>query len=149
MSILSLFRSLFRRQEAPGQPAEKPVIRRSGTEPTDQNALGADVLPGTARVPTRARAFSNILEVPVITEKSTRRQSEGWYTFRVSPHATKIEIQQAVQEKYRVHVRRVCVSTVQGKLRRRGRIVGQAPGYRKASVALRAGERIDLQAAST
>lgn len=145
MGILSLFRSLFRRQEAPGQPVEK-VISRSGIEPPEQNALGADVLPGATRAPARARAFSNILGAPLITEKSTRRQSEGWYTFRVSPQATKIDIRRAVQEKYRVHVTRVRVSTVQGKLRRRGRIVGQAPGYRKGSVALRAGERIDLQA---
>ena len=124
-------------------------MRSSGTEPPERNALGADVLPGTTRAPARSSTFSSILGAPLITEKSTLRQSEGWYTFRVLPHATKIEIRRAVHEKYRVHVTRVRVSTVRGKLRRRGKIVGQVPGYRKAAGALRAGERIDLQAAGT
>jgi large subunit ribosomal protein L23 len=82
------------------------------------------------------------LIAPVITEKANVQQALGWYTFRVQPHATKPDIQRAVERQFGVHVEQVNVLTVKGKSRRRGNIVGRVPGYRKALVRLKLGEKI-------
>lgn len=81
---------------------------------------------------------------PLITEKASLQQARGWYTFRVQRHAAKPNIQRAVERQFGVHVEQVNVVTVPGKTRRRGNIVGRVPGYRKALVRLKVGEKIQV-----
>lgn len=134
MGILSLFR---RKAAAPAQTAaEAPAA-----------PLGADAKPSSA-APQQTLVAGDVLLKPHITEKATRLQTENRYAFRVARAATKQEVRRAVERQYGVRVSAVRLLTVPGKERRRGRIVGRVPGYRKALVTLRAGERIEFATAS-
>jgi large subunit ribosomal protein L23 len=82
--------------------------------------------------------------LPHVTEKTTRGAEHGWYTFRVSNDAGKVAVKQAVEDRYRVHVDRVHISPVRPRTVRIGRTMGTVPGFKKASVKLRAGESIEL-----
>jgi len=82
---------------------------------------------------------------PLITEKSTIARDElNQVAFRVKRDANKIEIKRAVEELFDVEVLRVNTSIVHGKLKRRGRRVGQMPNWKKAVVTLAEGSSIDF-----
>lgn len=144
MNILSFFR---RRKVAPPVPSsgEKPALTAA---PTVERAPRAMTLEAPAR-PAAAAADAAVLVSPAVTEKAMLRQAEGWYTFRVQAAATKPNIRRAVEQQFGVHVDRVRVTNVPGKARRRAQILGHVPGYRKALVRLREGERIQLDTAGT
>lgn len=90
------------------------------------------------------RAYQ-IIKKPVITEKATdQTAARNAYTFRVPTDANKIEIRQAVQLLFDVHVTSVNTSRVAGKFRRRGYTAGKTPDWKKAVVTLREGEMIDI-----
>lgn len=90
-----------------------------------------------------------VLLGPRETEKATLAAGQGRYTFLVERTATKSDIRKAVEKQFHVRVAGVHVVNVRGKIRRRGNIEGRVPGHRKAVVALRAGERIDLFSSAT
>ena len=79
---------------------------------------------------------------PVMSEKSTLAMAEGKYTFLVAPHATKVEIRQAVEAIFKVRVTQVNTQNRQGKLRRVGVHRGRRPATKKAVVALAKGQTI-------
>ncbi|HQX55061.1 MAG TPA: 50S ribosomal protein L23 [Pyrinomonadaceae bacterium] len=93
----------------------------------------------------------DILKSPVITEKSvilkedsteendTRKQGQV-LTFRVDKKANKIAIKAAVEEIFNVKVAAVRTIQYDGKVKKRGRIEGRRPGFKKAYVTLRKGE---------
>jgi large subunit ribosomal protein L23 len=84
-----------------------------------------------------------ILKKPVITEKSMdARESSRTLCFQVDPHATKPEIRDAVQRIFKVKVDSVRTAVFHGKTRRRGRLVGHRPDWKKAFVKLKAGEKM-------
>ncbi|RMH34510.1 MAG: 50S ribosomal protein L23 [Acidobacteria bacterium] len=90
-----------------------------------------------------------ILKAPVITEKSTllKEVEEGGeenqvLTFRVDKRATKEEIRRAVEEIFNVKVEKVHTINYQGKLKRRGRLEGRRPSWKKAYVTLKKGEHV-------
>ncbi len=85
-----------------------------------------------------------VLQAPVVSEKSYEQIDAGKYSFRVHPDAHKTQIRQAVEELFGVHVVRVNVSKVQPKPKRRGLIKGKKPGWKKAIVQLREGETIEI-----
>jgi large subunit ribosomal protein L23 len=82
---------------------------------------------------------------PLITEKGTLVHEEAnQVVFRVRPWANKVQIQSAVERLFKVHVEKVRTANYMGKLRRVGRNIGRRPGWKKAYVTLRAGDRIDF-----
>jgi len=81
---------------------------------------------------------------PVVSEKSYVLASADKYTFRVHPNAHKTQIRQAVEELFDVKVEGVNVVKVQAKPKRRGTSKGTRPGWKKAIVQLRAGDRIEI-----
>lgn len=91
---------------------------------------------------TRAR---ELLIAPVITEKGTVLQEKNnQYLFRVAPRANKIQVREAVEKIFKVHVTGVRTVTVHGKMRRLGRAQGRKPSWKKAIVTLKEGETIEL-----
>jgi large subunit ribosomal protein L23 len=91
-------------------------------------------------------AFATIVR-PVVSEKSTVLGNEGKYVFEVAPTANKIQIKAAIEQAFankKVQVSAVHILHVSGKVRRRGRSVGQTRSWKKAIVTLRAGQRLDL-----
>ncbi len=86
-----------------------------------------------------------IIERPLLTEKSMDLSHEGKYTFRVAKDANKIEIAQAVAAVFNVKVAKVNTMTVRGKKRRVGRFPeGRTADWKKAIVTLAPGQTITL-----
>jgi len=86
-----------------------------------------------------------IIQRPLITEKSTiEREFDNTVTFRVNPHANKVQIKEAVESLFDVKVIEVRTSRVRGKPKRMGRFVGHKPSWKKARVKLREGDNIEF-----
>ena len=88
--------------------------------------------------------YLEIIKAPVITEKSQIAKSEGKYTFKVSPKATKTEIKEAIEKIFNVKVSAIRTINVKPKKRRVGRYTGLTSRYKKAIVSLAEGQTIDL-----
>jgi len=88
--------------------------------------------------------YSDIILAPVITEKSMAERQNNVYTFKVSKTATKDEIKFAVEEAFKVTVKKVNTLNTKSKRRRVGRYVGKTKTYKKAIVTLAEGSSIDL-----
>jgi large subunit ribosomal protein L23 len=86
----------------------------------------------------------DILIAPVVSEKSYSLIEGNKYSFRVHDRAHKTQIRQAVEQLFDVHVESVNVLKVHPKPKRRGLTRGKKPGWKKAIVELRAGERIEI-----
>lgn len=85
-----------------------------------------------------------ILE-PIISEKAFGQvQAHNQYTFRVAQNARKIEIRDAVERIFDVTVTDVRTVSVRSKPKRRGFTRGRRPGWKKAIVELRPGDKIEL-----
>lgn len=92
------------------------------------------------------RTVWDIIKSPVITEKALMAKDESadgrqLLTFRVDTRATKPEIKSAVERIFNVQVDAVRTLNYAGKLKRRGRIEGRRPSWKKAYVTLKAGEQ--------
>ena len=85
-----------------------------------------------------------VILAPVVSEKSYSLIEDNKYSFRVHPKAHKTQIRQAVEELFDVKVEGVNIVKVQSKPKRRGVSRGTRPGWKKAIVQLRAGDRIEI-----
>ena len=89
-------------------------------------------------------AARQVLIAPVVSEKSYSLIEANKYSFRVHPDAHRTQIRQAVEELFDVSVVRVNVLKVQPKPKRRGLTRGTKPGWKKAIVELREGDKIEI-----
>jgi large subunit ribosomal protein L23 len=96
------------------------------------------------------RAASEIVIGPVITERTYLLYTQGRYTFRVSPHASKTDIKKALEEQYEaqgIKVRDVNTVSMRGKkrrsMRRAGGSTGHTADWKKAIVTLGEGQKIE------
>ena len=81
----------------------------------------------------------------LVTEKGTRmREAGNRFLFQVHRDANKLEIKQAIETVFSVHVESVQTQNVIGKEKRLGRYVGSRSSWKKAIVTLREGDNIDL-----
>lgn len=85
-----------------------------------------------------------VLKSPHIAEKPTYLAKQNQYVFRVFPDANKTEIKKAIEKTYDVEVVKIGTIKVQPKKRRLGRISGWRKGYKKAIVALKKGQSIEI-----
>ena len=85
-----------------------------------------------------------VLIAPVVSEKSYSLIGENKYSFRVHEKAHKTQIRQAVEELFDVKVQSVNVLKVRPKPKRRGLHKGRKPGWKKAIVELREGDRFEI-----
>ena len=87
----------------------------------------------------------NIIIRPLITEQGTHLAGKiSAYAFEVNKHANKQQIKGAVERLYNVRVNSVRTANRKGKLRRKGRILGVTPDWKKAVVYLEKDFHIDL-----
>lgn len=88
--------------------------------------------------------FSTIVR-PILTERSTiLKEKFNQYIFQTALSANKGGIKRAVEELFKVKVQSVRTMTVRGKFRRRGRLGGYTPDWKKAIVTLAKGQKIDI-----
>jgi large subunit ribosomal protein L23 len=85
-----------------------------------------------------------VLIAPVVSEKSYSLIEDNKYSFRVHERAHKTQVRQAVEELFDVKVEGVNIVKVQPKPKRRGFSRGKKPGWKKAIVQLRPGDRIEI-----
>ena len=85
-----------------------------------------------------------VILAPVVSEKSYSLIEDNKYSFKVHSRAHKTQIRQAVEELFDVKVVGVNIIKVQPKPKRRGWSKGTRPGWKKAIVQLRAGDRIEI-----
>jgi large subunit ribosomal protein L23 len=86
-----------------------------------------------------------VLKGPVDTEKSNlQKEQDNRVTFEVDPSANRIEIGKAVEKIFNVKVKAVRTMNVKGKVKRRGKIIGKRKDWKKATVTLMPGQRINF-----
>ncbi len=85
-----------------------------------------------------------VIRRPLITEKATTLAADNKYAFEVDPRANKLQIREAVETSFNVHVTAVNVINVKGKMRRFGRQYSKTVDWKKAIVTLAAGDKIEL-----
>jgi len=86
-----------------------------------------------------------LIIAPLITEKGTiASEKANQVIFRVRPEATKDKIRLVVEDMFKVTVLAVRTSNFLGKERRRGRVVGRKPDWKKAYVTLKKGDKIEF-----
>ena len=92
------------------------------------------------------KAPQAIIRELLVTEKGTRiQESDNQYQFEVDRSANKIEIKRAIESLFKVKVKSVNTMNRAGKKKReRTMNFGHTASWKRAIVALREGERIDL-----
>ncbi len=89
--------------------------------------------------------ISDVIKRPLITEKSTLlKGAANTVLFAVDSGANKKEVKDAVEKSFKVKVVDVRTMNVAGKTKRRGRTIGLRPGWKKAIVTLKEGDKIEF-----
>lgn len=92
----------------------------------------------------KASVFAKkVIIKPHIAEKSTLLNEKGVYVFKVSSQANKIMIKRAIKETYGATPRKINIVNIPSKkifIRRRQ---GTKPGFKKAIVFLKKGDKIE------
>jgi len=86
----------------------------------------------------------SLIEMPVVTEKSTMGEGYSQYVFKTVPSATKQQIKQAIELAFGVHVVTVRTLNMKGKVKRTRFGLGKRKAWKKAIVSLQQGEMIDF-----
>jgi large subunit ribosomal protein L23 len=96
---------------------------------------------------------SSIILRPILSEKSTLLgETQNKYVFQVEKKSNKLEIKQAIENKFKVKIRKVATLNMQGKLKNvtiksNGNVLrtsGNRSGWKKAIITLQDGYSIDI-----
>ena len=86
------------------------------------------------------------LRHPVVTEKSTRQREQNKFVIEVDPKATKGQVKQEIESRYKVNVVSVRTVSLPGKYRRvRGPVGGYQSDRKKAIIRLKPGQQISWE----
>ena len=86
----------------------------------------------------------NVLREPHISEKvSILGEEANQYAFKVAVEATRPQIKKAVEEIFKVAVKKVTTSNVKGKVKRNAQGLVKKKNWKKAYVTLESGEELD------
>ena len=97
--------------------------------------------------------YQKLLIKPVLTEKmAIMQERENKYAFIVEKSANKVQIKEAIENKFDVVVSKVATMNIDGKLKQmttksNGRTIrtqGRRSGYKKTIITLKDGYTIDL-----
>jgi len=91
--------------------------------------------------------LGNVIEKPILTEKSVGLTEAGRYTFKVNKAASKGSVASAVRETFGVDVVDVKILLMPGKTKRvrgSGNSFTKTPNWKKAVVRIKPGQKIDL-----
>ncbi|MDG2242048.1 MAG: 50S ribosomal protein L23 [Rhodospirillaceae bacterium] len=86
----------------------------------------------------------DVIEAPLITEKSTLASEFNQVVFKVAMWATKPQIKQAVEALFKVDVKAVNTLVQKGKVKRFRGEIGKRNNIKKAIVTLAEGQSIDV-----
>jgi large subunit ribosomal protein L23 len=122
------------------------IFKKEEGQPVQQEAKKSEERPKDVKNPKlRKSDFSwKILRTARVTEKATDLSEQNKYVFNVYPDANKNEIKKAVESTYGVKVVSVNIINIPAKKRTVGRKKGYKPGYKKAIVGVKEGQKIEL-----
>ena len=98
----------------------------------------------TSIITKHANIAYRVLIEPWITEKTHAAIADNKYTFKVIRSATKMETKKAIEGIYNVKVEKVTVVNIKAKKRAYGRHEGTKSGFKKATVTLKEGDKIEF-----
>jgi large subunit ribosomal protein L23 len=156
--------SLFgnKTEEKKKKPAAKPAAKTAASaaakKPSMKELYGeegkakAEVATGVeAKVEKQAVAKKkeasgafHVLVKPLVTEKGSVLNASNKYLFMVDKGANKIEVAAAIQAAYGVKPVKVNIINIEGKTKRRGKVVGKRKDWKKAIVTLPEGQTIQI-----
>ncbi|HOX40882.1 MAG TPA: 50S ribosomal protein L23 [bacterium] len=87
---------------------------------------------------------TQILKSAVVSEKSFQVASSGKFTFIVDKRASKDDISATLNSLYNVDVISVNTANFKGKIKRSKKGEGKRSDFKKATVTLKKGQKIDL-----
>jgi len=99
---------------------------------------------GEAKVQKKYGQAYRVLIKPLVTEKAASLGTHNKYIFAVSLKTNKIEIAKAIEEVYGIKPVSVNIINSQGKIVRRGKVLGKRKDWKKAIVALPEGKTIKI-----
>lgn len=121
---------------------KKPAAEKSAKKPAAKKAKSAGA---SGSLISNARLY-DVIQRPLVTEKSTVAAEQNKITFKVATTATKADVKAAVEAIFNVSVVKVNTINVEGKTKRFRGNPGQRQDFRKAIVTLAAGSTIDFAA---
>jgi large subunit ribosomal protein L23 len=98
----------------------------------------------TVPVLNSGKEASDIILRPIVTEKAAHLAAEGQYVFAIAPHATKVQVKNAIRIMYGMTPISVNMQVVEGKAVRFGRSLGKRKNWKKAIVTLPEGKKIEV-----
>lgn len=129
---MALF-DIFKKKKERERFAKKQE-QKIGTEKTDE----------IINKKTEALTKASGLVAPHITEKASLLKENNAYVFKIKPKANKIMIKQEIKKIYNVIPRKIrVINTPSKNIFVRGRHVAK-PGFRKAVVYLKKGDKIEI-----
>lgn len=123
---------------------KKTIKKESESESKVEKIKVTESKPQEIKKETKISQNFRTLKIPHITEKATDLAQNNQYVFRVFPKTNKIELKKAIKDIYGVDVVSVKIINVPLKKKRLGRIQGIKPGYKKAIVKIKKGQKIEL-----
>ncbi len=126
-------------EKAESKPAAKKVAAPKREKKTDTGIAKQGKLVADLRL-------YDVIQRPLITEKSTAAAEHNKVVFQISADATKVDVKKAVEALFGVKVLKVNTLVVKGKTKRFKGRPGQRSDVRKAVVTLVQGHSIDLAA---
>ena len=99
-----------------------------------------------ATVKPQPKAHLGVALLPLVSEKSTRLQASGQYTFVVGPTVTKVELKKMIERTYNVRVVGVNSIRLPRKFVRRGKSQGYTRVRRHMVVRLGVGQSLPTKA---
>jgi large subunit ribosomal protein L23 len=85
-----------------------------------------------------------VLLEPWITEKSHQAMELNKYIFKITGRGDKNKIKKSIESLYKVTVEKVNIVNIPPKKKFVGRKEGKKPGYKKATITLKEGDKIEL-----
>ena len=79
----------------------------------------------------------DVIDKPVISERSMDEAQNRKYTFKVATSANKTEVKQALEEIFDIEIAKVNIMNVKPKQKRQGRNVGMTSASKKAIITLK------------
>ena len=91
------------------------------------------------------KSYQTILK-PIVTEKSSLGSEYNQVTFQVANESSKKEIKEAIENIFKVKVKKVNTLIVKGKRKAFRGTIGRRSDYKKAFITLEDGQTIDINA---
>jgi large subunit ribosomal protein L23 len=123
---------IFNKKTSTKTEEDKKPVEKSSDKKSEKVALDTNIHAGT------------VIKNPRITEKAAYASDKNVYTFDVAPNATKIMVERAVKEIYKVSPVKVNISAIPTKKVYRRDHGGVKGGGKKAYVFLKKGDKIEF-----